>query len=124
MEKEKSHLDRIKELEERLIIEKEKLAKKEIELLERLLESLNRNLPNIKEKINKLYYECYKTQEVEEEQADGVVVYVIGAKNFNSYINNAYGRVETAPSITTQVNLNIISVLDPVWIREFGSAYE
>ena len=65
IEKRDAYKDSIDQFNERLQKEQKKIVTEEISLLTKMIEAVRRNLPNLQEKMDKLYYECYETEEVE-----------------------------------------------------------
>ena len=65
IEKRDAYKDSIDQFNERLQKEQKKIVTEEISLLAKMIEAVRRNLPNLQEKMDKLYYECYETEEVE-----------------------------------------------------------
>ena len=89
-EKETKAVMEVREMERRLFIEEQKLVYREVEILSNLISLLSRNLPNIQEDVDSIYYSCFNTTEVESSLTQGTIVYRVGARSLQKYIQNAY----------------------------------
>ena len=99
------------------------MVEDEIKLLAKMIEAVRRNLPNIEEKMDKLYYQCYGTEEVESELDHGIIVYLFNTHNFEKYIQHVYGLSISTASITTTIIFNKINIFSQEWKANYGSAY-
>ena len=88
-----------------------------------MIEALRRNLPNIQEKMNKLYFECYDATDVEDQLSHGILVYLFNTRNFEKYIKKVYGLSVSTSSITATLTFNLISIFSQEWEANYGSAY-
>lgn len=80
-EKESKAVMEVREMERRLFIEEQKLVYREVEILSNLISLLSRNLPNIQEDVDSIYYSCFNTTDIDSSLQQGSIVYRVGARS-------------------------------------------
>ena len=116
--KEDRFLDQIKALEDRINIEEDKLADKELEDLNRMIDTLKRLIPTTEKEIDRHYYYCYGEGNVQVEQTGSVIVYIVKGERVNGYLNNRYG-VDARRS-HGDVRFNTVDIFDAQWTGKYG----
>ena len=86
---------------------------------------LKTSLPNIQEDIDKIYYSCFSVRNIESEVVQGAVIYLIGGKTFEEYLERAYGTsdVLSSPSLSKEVSLTTFNILSEIWANYYGEPF-
>ena len=87
-----------------------------------MVRNLRRSLPNIQEDIDRIYYACFDTLDVETKLSKGVVIYQMNGESFANYMQSAYGVLPPNP-YKTVVNLTTSNILQDIWASTFGAAF-
>lgn len=88
-----------------------------------MLTALERNLPNIQEKVDKIYYQCY-SEDIHEESIEGQLVYIANGKSLENYLENAYQIKTQELSLPSEIKLNRVDIYCQKWKETYGAVYE
>lgn len=125
--REQQYLNEIAILEERLNIERKKLANEELNKLKEMVAALSKSIPTIQTFVDDNYYKCYRATSLATQQAGSVTVYVITIPNFQSYIETSY---QIQPDWTRvnlvgqEIRLTPINIMDSAWQAAYGLPYD
>lgn len=123
-EKEDRSMDRISVIDEKIRLEKLKLATEELKRLRDMIDSLQGSIPSVSEEIDTYNYECQKLRLESQKNQNNVLVYIIGQKDYTNYIKEIYGNVPIQQSqIKSSLELSSISVLSPIWKSTYGNPF-
>lgn len=91
-----------------------------------MISGLQKTLPTISEFVDNNYYKCFKANNLEVTKQDNTIVYVVGANEFQNYIQNAYQLQPDWSNIKlpTSIKLRAISLLDSAWQSSYGVPYD
>ena len=115
------YLQQIRNLEDRINIERRKIADDELNDLLRMIETLQRLVPTTESEIDRHYYYCYGEGSVEVEQTGSTVVYIVKGERFGEYIQRAYGfKGPDGYSDRTEARLYKCNIYSKDWTAHFG----
>ena len=90
-----------------------------------MVDSLLRSLPSVQGQIDTSYYNCYSLSDIQSQTEGTTLVYYIGNKNFQKYLENSYGNIQVqAISLSGTVTVTPLTILDPTWVAAFGDPYQ
>ena len=112
--------DQIDDLNNRINIEKQKLATDDLDDLRNMINSLKDAIPGIEREIDRQYYYCYGEGAVTVEETGGVVVYIVRGESFGNYLLTVYGISVKAGLTVGEVQFHRIGIFSPIWINKFG----
>ena len=114
-------LQQIRDLEDRINIERKKIATDELDDLLRMIETLQKLIPTTESEIDRHYYYCYGEGSVEVEQTGSTVVYIVKGERFGDYIQKAY-RCDAPDGYRdrNEVRLYKFNIYAKDWTAKFG----
>ena len=118
--KESKFLAQIDGLEGRINIEEQKLADKELDSLNGMIDKLKRLIPTTEKEIDRHYYFCYGEGNVQIEQTGSVVVYIVKGERVPDYLNSRYGINVVRRNPGGDLRLNRVNIFDSQWTGKYG----
>ena len=107
------------DLNDRITIEKKKLADVDLADLQNMIAALNRMVPTTTKEIDRHYYNCYGPGSIETVETGGVVVYIVRGDGATQYLQGRYG-LNPQVTINGDVRLQSVSIFNSQWTDKFG----
>ena len=85
-DREEEAFELITEYETQKAVEQSKISGRELRMLQSFISIINSTVPNIEEEVNKIYYNCFRAQDITSAIVDGTTTYQLSNNNFISYL--------------------------------------
>lgn len=117
--KEDRFLSQIAALQDRINTEEKKLATKDLDDLNRKIDTLRRLVPTTEKEIDRHYYYCYGEGNVQVEQTGSVVVYIVRGERVNEYLNRRYAQ-NSHRGQQGDLRLQKVDIFNAQWTGKYG----